>query len=156
MKLEVLRFSSQKDSTSGALFDITNGDRKFMCYTLEDEHRDEKIKGETRIPAGTYSLTLRTEGGFHDRYAHRFQDIHRGMLWVRDVPGFEFILIHCGNTDEHTAGCLLVGETQSSNVKEGNGFIGRSTQAYFDIYPSIARAIEDGEEVTITYIDYDG
>lgn len=156
MKLEVLRFSSQKDSTSGALFDITNGDRKFMCYTLEDEHRDEKIKGETRIPAGTYRLTLRTEGGFHDRYAHRFQDIHRGMLWVRDVPGFEFILIHCGNTDEHTAGCLLVGETQSSNVKEGNGFIGRSTQAYFDIYPSIARAIEGGEEVTITYIDYDG
>ena len=156
MKLEVLRFSSQKDSTSGALFDVTNGDRKFMCYTLEDEKRDEKIYGETRIPAGTYRVTLRTEGGFHKKYAHRFQDIHRGMLWVRDVPGFEFILIHCGNTDEHTAGCLLVGETQSSNVKEGNGFIGRSTQAYFDIYPSIAGALEAGEEVTITYIDYDG
>jgi hypothetical protein len=156
MKLEVLRFSSQKDSTSGALFDVTNGDRKFMCYTLEDEKRDEKVYGETRIPAGTYRLTLRTEGGFHKKYPHRFQDIHRGMLWVRDVPGFEFILIHCGNTDEHTAGCLLVGETQSSNVKEGNGFIGRSTQAYFDIYPSIAGALEAGEEVTITYIDYDG
>ena len=39
MTLEVIRYSSQKDSTLGALFDITNGDRKFLCYTLEDEYR---------------------------------------------------------------------------------------------------------------------
>ena len=156
MKLEVLRISSQKDSTSGILFDITNGDRKFLCYTLEDEKRNEKVKGETRIPAGTYSISLRKEGGFHGTYSNRFKDIHRGMLWVRDVPGFEFILIHCGNTDEHTAGCLLVGETQESNIKKADGWIGRSTQAYFDIYPRIASAIESGEDVTITYIDYDG
>ena len=155
MKLEVLRFSSQKDSTSGALFDITNG-RKLLCYTLEDEKRDEKVMGETRIPSGTYRITLRTVGGHHSKYSHRFKDIHKGMLWVRDVPNFEYILIHCGNTDEHTAGCLLVGETQSSNIKEPNGFIGRSTQAYFDVYPRIADALEAGEEVTITYIDYDG
>ena len=78
------------------------------------------------------------------------------MLWVLDVPSFEYILIHCGNTDEHTAGCLLIGETQESNVKSSNGFIGRSTQAYFDVYPRIAEALDKGEEVTITYIDYDG
>jgi len=156
MKLEVLRISSQKDSTSGVLFDITNGDRKFMCYTLEDEKRITKLDGETRVPAGTYRVTLRTTGGFHNRYAHRFQDIHKGMLWVRDVPNFEYILIHCGNTDEHTNGCLLVGETQESNIKNSDGFIGRSTQAYFDIYPRIASAIESGEDVTITYVDYDG
>lgn len=156
MKLEVLRFSSQKDSTSGALFDITNGDRKFMCYTLEDEYREKKVYSETRIPAGTYRLTLRTVGRLHEKYSSRFQDIHKGMLWVRDVPNFEYILIHCGNTDEHTAGCLLVGETQESNIKKADGFIGRSTQAYFDIYPPIANALESGEEVTITYIDYDG
>ena len=155
MELEVLRYSSQEDSTIGALFDHTNG-TKFLCYTLEDEYREVKVMHETRIPAGTYTITLRDFGGFHERYQQRFPEIHKGMLWVRDVPGFEFILIHCGNTDEHTAGCLLVGETQSSNVKEGNGFIGRSTQAYFDIYPSIAGALEAGEEVTITYIDYDG
>lgn len=155
MKLEVLRISSEKDSTSGLLFDTTNG-RQFLCYTLEDEERDSKVMGETRIPAGTYRVTLRTEGGFHGKYAHRFKDIHKGMLWVRDVPNFEYILIHCGNTDEHTAGCLLVGNTQHSNIKQADGFIGRSTQAYFDIYPPIANALEAGEEVTITYIDYDG
>jgi len=58
MELEVLRISSGEDSTSGLLFDVTNN-RKFLCYTLEDEHRDsynEKIMSETRIPAGTMSL----------------------------------------------------------------------------------------------------
>ena len=61
MKLEVLRFSSQKDSTNGILFDVTE-DRKFLAYTLEDEHREEKVMSETRVPAGTYKITLRTVG----------------------------------------------------------------------------------------------
>ena len=45
-KYEVLRFSSQEDSTLGMLFDVTDG-RKFLCFTLEDEARDKKVKGET-------------------------------------------------------------------------------------------------------------
>ena len=52
MELEVLRISSQKDSTNGILFDITEG-REFLSYTLEDEYRKDKISGETRVPAGT-------------------------------------------------------------------------------------------------------
>jgi len=153
MELEVLRISSQEDSTSGILFDVTSG-RRFLCYTLEDEFRQEKVMAETRIPAGTYKITLRTTGGLHGRYKKRFKDIHRGMLWVRDVPNFKYILIHCGNTDEHTGGCLLVGETQESNIKKSNGFVGRSTAAYFDMYSHVASAVEC-EDVTITYIDYD-
>ena len=153
MKLEVLRFSSGKDSTSGLLFDVSN-DRQFLAYTLEDEYRDNKVYSETRIPAGTYKVRLRTEGGFHAKYSKRFQDIHKGMLHIVDVPGFDYILIHCGNTDEHTAGCLLVGDTQHNNMVEEDGFIGRSTAAYKRIYPKIAKALEQGEEVTITYIDY--
>ena len=65
MKLEVLRISSQNDSTSGVLFDVTDGKRKFLCYTLEDEYRAVKVKHETRIPEGTYKLTLRSEGGVY-------------------------------------------------------------------------------------------
>jgi hypothetical protein len=42
IKLEVVRISSEADSTSGLLFDVTNGKRKFLAYTLEDEHRKEK------------------------------------------------------------------------------------------------------------------
>jgi hypothetical protein len=64
MQLEVLRFSSEADSTNGLLFDITDGQRKFLSYTLEDEYRKEKVMSETRVPAGTYNVTLRTEGDF--------------------------------------------------------------------------------------------
>ena len=154
MKLEVLRISSQSDSTNGILFDTTNG-RKFLAYTLEDEYRETKEKGETRIPAGTYKIKLRKEGGFHGRYTTKYGSMHKGMLHVQDVPGFEYILIHTGNTDEHTEGCLLVGNTQTENIGTKDGFIGASVNAYKRIYPPIAKALEDGEDVEITYVDFD-
>lgn len=152
MKLEVLRYSSLEDSTNGLLFDVTN-DRKFLCYTLEDEYREVKKYGETRIPAGEYKIKLRTEGGFHGKYSQRFENIHKGMLHIVDVPGFEYILIHCGNTDEHTNGCLIVGDTQTNNLVESNGFVGSSSKAYSRIYPPIAEALLKGEEVVIKYKD---
>ena len=154
MKLEVLRISSESDSSSGLLFDISEGTRKFLCYTLEDEYRNDKVMHETRVPAGTYNILLRTVGGFHAKYTKRY-DFHKGMLHVQDVPGFEYILIHTGNTDEHTSGCLIVGDSQENNQLKKDGFIGRSTQAYKRVYPPIAAALEAGEEVTITYTDYD-
>ena len=155
MKLEVLRFSSQVDSTSGILFEVTDIRKHFLCYTLEDERRAFKVKGETRVPAGTYKIDLRTEGGFHSRYERKYPGVHIGMLHVLDVPNFEYILIHTGNTDEHTAGCLIVGDSQENNAIISDGFVGKSVNAYKRIYPSIAKAIQQGEEVTITYIDHD-
>ena len=152
MKLEVIRFNKGKDSTNGILFDITN-ERKFLCYTLEDESRTEKVAGETCIPEGEYRLGFRTVGGFDARYADRFADIHMGMLQVLDVPNFKYILIHCGNTDEDTAGCLLLGDSQENNNIKENGFIGKSTHAYYRVYQEIAEALEK-EEVTIVYRDF--
>ena len=154
MKLQVLRFNSKSDSTNGLLFDITNG-VNFLCYTLEDERREEKVMSETRIPAGVYSIRLRTVGGTHSRYSKKYGSMHRGMLWLQDVPNFQWILIHTGNTDEHTAGCLILGDSQENNTLVKNGFIGKSTQAYKRIYPPIAAALENNEEVTIEYIDLD-
>tara|TARA_R100000234_G_C4938726_1_gene151948 strand:- start:28 stop:489 length:462 start_codon:yes stop_codon:yes gene_type:complete len=153
MKLQVLRFSSESDSTNGLLLDVTNG-IKFLAYTLEDEYRETKRSKETRIPAGTYEIKLRNEGGFHQRYSKKYPSIHRGMLHIIDVPGFEYILIHVGNSDEHTAGCLLVGDSQENNQINKNGFIGSSGNAYKRIYPLIADAVEN-ERVTIQYIDLD-
>ncbi len=154
MKLKVIRFSSQSDSTSGLLFDVTDK-TKFLCYTLEDERREEKVMAETRIPAGVYNILLRKEGGFHGRYTKKYGDMHKGMLHVQDVPNFKWILIHTGNTDEHTAGCLILGDSQENNVLMKDGFIGRSVQAYKRVYPPIAKALENSEEVTIEYIDLD-
>jgi len=160
MELEVIRFSSGTDSTNGILLEVIQQgneidgifkQKKFLAYTLEDEYRSEKKFGETRIPNGTFQLGLRKVGGYHAKYSKRFPHIHVGMLHVLDVPGFEYILIHCGNTDEHTAGCLLVGDSQENNQITKDGFIGKSTQAYKRIYPRIAEAIDCGEKVTITY-----
>ena len=154
MKLEVLRFSSGKDSTNGILFDCTRG-REFLCYTLEDQYQTKKVMQETRIPAGEYEIKYRKEGGFHKRYNERYPDIHRGMLHVTNVPNFKGILIHVGNTDEHTAGCLLLGDTQENNQIKTNGFIGKSSQAYVRVYDKIANVLDMGEKVTITYYDFD-
>ena len=154
MQLEVVRFSSQKDSTLGLIFEVADGKKEFLCYTLEDEYRDKKVMHETRIPAGTYEITLRTVGGYHGRYSKRFPKLHKGMLWVRDVPNFEYILIHCGNDDDDTSGCLLLGDTQTEN-NVSDGFVGASTTAYKRVYPKIAKALEEGECVKITYTDFD-
>ena len=70
MKLVVLRYSSQSDSTNGLLFEEKNSGLDFLCYTLEDEEREVKVMGETCIPNGTYKIGLRTEGGFHSRYSN--------------------------------------------------------------------------------------
>ena len=142
MEILVDRYNNESNHTDGLLF----LDCKFMCFTLEDEYRANKVYGETRIPDGTYKIELRTEGGFHNKYSNKYS-FHKGMLWVKDVPGFEYILIHAGNTPEHTAGCLLIGTTADKD----KGFIGGSVNAYKEFYPIVAAAILSGKEVVITY-----
>ena len=73
------------------------------------------------------------------------------MLELQDVPNFMYILIHTGNTDEHTAGCLLVGETQQDLDKGKDGFVGGSGDAYKKMYPKVRDALLSGEKVTIKY-----
>jgi len=146
MELTVVRYSSQSESTLG-LF-LING--TFAAYTLEDEFREKKVMGETRIPNGLYKVELRTEGSHHDRYKAKFPEFHKGMLHVTNVPGFKWILIHIGNTDDDTAGCLLLGESSISNIND-EGRIGNSTSAYKRVYPIIADAITRGEDVFISY-----
>ena len=105
MEIVVDRFVADDDTTVSRV----NVDGQFVCFGLEDEFREEKVAKETRIPSGTYDVRLRTEGVHHSKYSNRFEDIHKGMLHIQNVPNFTFILIHCGNTDEDTDGCLLVG-----------------------------------------------
>ena len=158
MKLQVLRFSSEPDSTSGILMDVTNAmNKKFLAYTIEDEYREDKIRGETRIPAGTYPVVLRAEGGFYSRYVKSYgEEFHgAGMLWIKDVPGFEWILIHKGNDESATMGCLILGNSQESNIVKPKGWVGSSGSNYATTYPYIRDALLRGEKVTIQYVDYD-
>jgi hypothetical protein len=108
-----------------------------IVATLEDEIREVKVHGETAIPAGTYKLTLRNAGGKTKRYAKRFPEMHKGMIWLRDVPNFTYVYIHIGNFVEDTEGCILVGWRARTRSLQS------STKAYMRIYPKIVKMIED-------------
>lgn len=149
MTLEVFRFSPGADSTLGIL--TAEGD--FSCFTCEDEFRAVKVAGETRIPGGTYEIILRNEGGKNKKYAQRYP-FHKGMLWLQDVPGFEWIYIHTGNDDDDSLGCILVGYGGERDVGQGGGMVSRSRQAYSDLYQRIIARIEAGEKVQIIIHDH--
>ena len=154
MKLQVVRTQFGKDATNGLLFI----DGVFECYTLEDQYQAVKVMHETCIPEGTYDIKFRKTGGFHARYTERYKNAHYGMLHIQDVPGFTYILIHTGNTDEHTSGCLIVGETQQDLDINFNGMVGSSAVAYKKMYAKVANQLLQGKKVTIEYskIDLDG
>lgn len=155
MKLEVKRLGDNGDTTIGAFY--ING--VFKCFTIEDqEQKGEKVRGETRIPNGIYNVSLRKEGGYHAKYSSRYSDIHKGMLCIHNAPDwkiinngkeFQYILIHTGNNDDHTMGCLLLNFSVDSNSYIG----GNSGGAYKALYPIIANAATNGEEITISYTD---
>lgn len=148
MKIEVDRFVSDNDATISHI--SING--SFVCFGLEDEFRATKVVDETRIPTGKYQVLLRTAGKHHLQYKDQFPDIHRGMLHIQDVPGFEFILIHCGNTQADTSGCLLVGT--GAITDKGNMSISSSRIAYRQFYLLVVDAALN-ENLEIEYFDND-
>jgi uncharacterized protein DUF5675 len=148
VKIDVDRFVSDSDATISHV----SVDGAFVCFGLEDEFRVAKLVNETRVPAGKYKVLLRTEGKHHLQYKAQFPDIHRGMLHIRDVPGFEFILIHCGNTQGDTSGCLLVGT--GAVTEEGNMSISSSRIAYRRLYPKVVDAAGEGT-LEIEFVDND-
>lgn len=154
MELTVKRFADNGDTTLGILYI----DGIFQCFTVEDEERITKKKGETRVPEGRYDVKLRSVGGFHKRYSSKYGSKHVGMLCIHNKSGwklenkgmsFQYILIHTGNTDDHTAGCLLLNDAVSGSTFTGSS----SVNAYKRVYPKIARAVKAGEGVTIEYVD---
>lgn len=131
--IDVLRFSSDDESTNSLIF--ING--KFQSFCLEDAYHETKIKGKTRIPAGRRKLGIRTAGRLHDIYAKKFPDMHKGMIWILDIPNFEYVYFHIGNKSQDTEGCPLVGNIQSNNQGGAPGSIMNSTDAYVAFYKRI-------------------
>ena len=146
--ITVNRFVSDEDTTISQVF--VRG--KFVCFGLEDEFRFEKLIGETRIPAGTYRVGIRRHGGMNDRYKKRFGIFHRGIIEILNVPGFTDILIHCGNYDKDTAGCLLVGT--GAVTDENNMMITNSVVGYKKLYDMIFEDV-NYKNTLIQFIDSD-
>jgi len=103
IKLKIVRDHLKDTYTIGDMYiDYGDGEGyKFFSNTLEDKVRptdESKIYGETAIPYGIYSLTITFSPKFN-----------RLLPLVNNVPGFQGIRIHPGNTAEDTEGCILVG-----------------------------------------------
>lgn len=132
MEIVVQRETYTNDSTIGTL---TYGSSK--CYTLEDKVRDTnkdgdlndigeaKVYGETAIPAGRYQVAF--------TYSNRFK---KYLPLLLNVAGFEGIRIHGGNSAKNSKGCLLLGNTKSSN------FIGDSQKALSDFLIWLQKVIK--------------
>lgn len=104
-------------------------DGAFECFTLEDVVREPgvKVPGQTAIPAGRYSIVVTPSQRFHE-----------DLPLLLDVPGFEGIRIHAGNTDRDTEGCILVGRTRSTD------FIGESRAALATFLPKLHQGLGAG------------
>lgn len=139
MKLTLNRKPSLGNATLGTLH-IDGG---FACHTLEDEVREVpgqpvaswKIKGATAIPAGEYIVSL--------QYSPRFGP---ETLTLHNVPGFEYVRMHAGNTHADTEGCILVGMRATDASLIG----GTSRPAVNLVKSEVRAAIDRGEVVHIT------
>lgn len=97
MKLLLKRTFLGESYTIGDLYI----DDTWFSNTLEDAVRDTKIYGETAIPKGEYKVVITLSPRFR-RYLPR----------LINVPQFEGVLIHRGNTAADTHGCILVGQNK--------------------------------------------
>jgi hypothetical protein len=130
VNLRLMRRWLTEDSTIGDLYI----DDKWECFVLEDTIQDgPKIFGKTAIPEGEYEIKI--------TWSPRFQKL---LPQIMDVPGFEGIRIHPGNTSSDTDGCLLVGQTR------GDNWIGRSRSAFALLFAKLQTAAQAGIPISIT------
>lgn len=146
MKLAIIRRTFTGISTIGDF--CIDGVRYY--YSLEDTDRQHhldgnpyswipglKVPGETAIPFGRYEVIT--------NYSNRFKQV---MPLLINVPNFEGVRIHAGNTDEDTHGCPLIG------FAKGDNFVGESKRAFNDFMPRLVAALKKGKVfIEVGYAD---
>ena len=109
MKITLKRTARKPEYTIGKMY-LNDA---YFCDTLEDTDRglrqnmplnmikQLKVMHRTAIPVGTYRVIVNISPAKQ-----------RLLPRLIDVPGFDGILIHRGNTADDTSGCILVGENK--------------------------------------------
>jgi len=142
MKIQVKRRYFGEEYTIGTM--SINGER--FCDTLEDKNRDLnhngkfdngeiKVNNETCIPFGTYDVIVNMSPKFK-----------RELPRLLDVPSFDGVLIHRGNTKDDTAGCILVGENKEK------GKVLNSTKYENELVARCKSALSAGETISIEIV----
>lgn len=129
MEIKLNRKYKTDISTIGEI--SVNG--KFTCFCVEDIERDIKVAGKTAIPKGKYKIII--------TMSNRFK---KPLPLLLDVPNYEGVRIHSGNTALDTEGCILPGLTRSVD------FVGKSREACAILFKLIKTALDKKEEVYIT------
>lgn len=141
MKILIRRIAKKNTYTIGKLY-INN---EYFCDTLEDKDRGLtdamskeiiqgiKVKGETCIPIGIYSVSI--------TYSNRFK---KRMPLINNVKGFEGIRVHSGSTDKDTEGCVLVGENKVV------GKLINSRITYNKLFAILDKTLNKKELITLT------
>ena len=154
MKLRLERRWPKATYTIGVLF--IDGIR--YCETLEDRDRGlkqsdpllyiqkRKIAGETAIPKGTYEVQMNVTSPKYAGVAWYYNFCRGKMPRLKDVPGFDGILIHPGTSALDTKGCILVGK----NTKKGK--LTDSRACFMEIYKLMKEAADNGEKITIEIV----
>jgi Family of unknown function (DUF5675) len=128
MILSVKRTHGTQGYTHGKL----SIDGEYFCETMEDMERATKVAGATAIPCGNYKVII--------DMSTRFK---RLMPHILNVPNFEGIRIHSGNTEADTEGCLLVGEPLRDD------FITHSRDTFAILFKRMNDALADSDVITI-------
>lgn len=120
MKILLDRFFKGPKYTVGHLYI----DGKYLCDTIEDvdrglldsmslsEIKAKKISSKTAIPRGTYKITLDVVSPKYSKKDYYIKVCKGKVPRILNVKGFEGILLHTGNTEEDSAGCIILGENK--------------------------------------------
>ena len=138
MTLTLYRFHSDQLFTASILY----LDGIYVCFVLEDAYHQQKIYGQTRIPAGEYKVILEYSPKMSPRYGHK-------MVSPIGIPNYTGVRFHRGMTAEDTEGCLLVG--LGLDIVDRKLF--RCVEGYEQFYAKVSDALERGEEGKLIIVD---
>ncbi|EJJ4813881.1 hypothetical protein VQY40_001290 [Campylobacter coli] len=133
MKIKIIRRYAGKTCVIGK-FKVLDDDDKilFECFSLEEYKEGVERNKDLRIPEGIYDLKRHSPSRFENtlRSITKKDDDTMINVFNEKVPFDRHILIHWGNTDKDTKGCILLGHTKDNN----NESIGQSRQACKEFY----------------------
>lgn len=152
MEIIVYRKYKKPDYTVGRM----SIDGVFVCNTMEDVDRglddgmpdwmikNKKIPNVTAIPTGRYIVDMDTVSPNFSKYPF-YMEVCKGKLpRLKNVKGYEGILIHCGNTHYNSSGCILVG------LNKERGKLTDSKETFKKVYALMKEAHDRGETIYIT------
>ena len=154
MKLKLVRKWKKEGYTIGKLY----VDDIFFSNTIEDKDRGlnqnmpkEKIlfmkkPGITAIPTGTYEIVLNVQSSKYKKSKAMMKFCQAYMPRLLNVPGYDGVLIHPGNSASDTEGCIIPGKNDKV------GWVSNSTNYFKELYNKMKIANKKGENITIEIV----